>query len=653
MYCTFFLGSETDPFADSDFQDERDPCYVPESSTSHYSESEPETDLIRNRIVVQNVFTETTEEKNLTRKRKRQPETWKRNKNRKLRLQGKEHMSQSGNKVRAKDVKLVSYKCHYNCNEKFSINDREQIFKDYLTLVDDRARWSYISNHVKKQLPKRRYQSKNTEENKRKCTLVYSLTFKSETHQVCKKFFLGTLDISGKKVQTALLKKKESGVTEEDKRGKNPAPNKISEASKDAVRSHIMSMPVVDSHYCRSTTKRKYLPSGLTENRLYQDYVKYCEEHEVTPVSAYYYKHIFTSEFNYGFHRPKKDQCDYCTQFKNKTSDEKLQEQKNYDLHMTRKIEAREHKKVDKTRAKDDLSFRAYTMDLEKILLTPQLEVGQLYYKRKLKTYNFTIYDLGQGTATNYMWHETNGTKGATEVATCVWRLLSSLPPEVTEVTFYSDTASGQNRNSVISAMFIRAVATFKNLKLINQKFMESGHSEMECDSVHSAIETRGRKINIFVPDGWYTVARTAKTTQPPYAVKEMDFSQFLNFKTYSQKLITNKNKGENSIMKWLQVKWIQYRQQEPMYINYKTQLSNATFDRLCIRLRSTRNEEDIVLSELGKLYQSALGIDAKKLNDLKDLCQKGTIPAIYHSFYLNLHSSVQTTDGNDDNESD
>lgn len=54
-------------------------------------------------------------------------------------------------------------------------------------------------------------------------------------------------------------------------------------------------------------------------------------------------------------------------------------------------------------RAKVDPTFRVYTMDnMEKILLTPQLQVGQLYYKRKLKTYNFIIFNLGTGVATNY-----------------------------------------------------------------------------------------------------------------------------------------------------------------------------------------------------------------------------------------------------------
>lgn len=657
--------SDSDPFAQSDCSD-RDPCYIPESETSHYSDSEPEIvqreqeylinksqDIPEvensNSEIVENINIQ--ENNTLTRKRRYEPQTWKRNKNKKLRLEGKEHTSQSGKKVRAKAVQEVPCKCHYKCNDLFTLNDRQIIFNDFLTLKEDRAKWAFINSSVSKELPKRRYKSKDSSSmavdvpDKRNYTHVYSLTLNNKVHQVCKMFFLGTLDISAKRVETALKKKMNSGVTEHDKRGLNPAPNKISEEQKNSVRDHIKSLPVVDSHYCRCSSKRKYLPSGLSENRLYQDYINYCEENGALPVSSYYYKHIFTTEFNYGFHRPKKDQCDYCAQFKNKSPEEKLQEQSNYELHLIRKTEAREQKKEDKARAKTDPTFCAYTMDLEKILLTPQLEIGQLYYKRKLKTYNFTIYDLGKGTAINYMWHETNGTKGSSEIATCIWKLLSELPLDVTEVTFYSDTASGQNRNHIISAMFIKALSSFPNLKIINQKYMESGHSEMECDSVHSAIESRGRKINIFVPDGWYTVARTAKTTRPSYVVKEMDFSQFLDFKSYSQKLITNKNKGENGIMKWLLVKWLQYRGEEPMHIYYKTQLSQIEFERICIRLRSTRNNEEILGTEAANLYKCNLEIDTKKLKDLQDLCKKGTIPTSYHEYYMNLTASSHDVD--------
>lgn len=58
---------------------------------------------------------------------------------------------------------------------------------------------------------------------------------------------------------------------------------------------------------------------------------------------------------------------------------------------------------------------------------------------------------------------------------------------------------------------FLRAV-TMLPINVINQKFMDSGYSEMECDSAYSAIEGREDKIDIFIPDRWYTIARTGKT---------------------------------------------------------------------------------------------------------------------------------------------
>src|SRR5277367_3515484 len=98
---------------------------------------------------------------------------------------------------------------------------------------------------------------------------------------------------------------------------------------------------------------------------------------------------------------------------------------------------------------------------------------------------------------------EANGSKGSSEVATCLWDTLEKLSDRLEEVTFYADTAAGQNRNCINAAMFLRAVSILP-LQVFNQKFMESGHSEMECDSVHSCIESRSKKIPIYTPEGWY-----------------------------------------------------------------------------------------------------------------------------------------------------
>lgn len=603
--------------------------------------------------------TENTQGNNKSRKRIRNPDTWKRIAEKKKRLAGEEYISQTGARKRAKSVQPVNCNCHYKCNEHIDLQKRQDILKQYLSLKDERAKWGFIANSVEKKSAKRIKPPINGVESKRQTTFVYSLSLSNKRVIVCKQFFLQTLDISSKKVRTALNKKQESGVVSEDKRGQNPAPNRIPEEKREVVRSHIKSVPVVSSHYCRKTTKRQYLPPGLSEKRLYSDYLEYCKDKDSNPVSFHFYKYIFTSEFNYGFHRPKKDQCDFCTQYHNKTEEEKIKTKEEYDLHIVRKIEAREQKAADKVRAKQDPKFSVFTMDMEKILLSPHVLVGQLYYKKKLKMYNFTIFNLKNKIAKNYMWHEAHGTKGASEVATCVYNFLKEQDERgIEEITIYSDTAAGQNRNSILSAMFVRFLNSSKNIKIINQKFMESGHSEMECDSVHSTIETRGNQIDVFVPEGWCTVARTAKTTPPPYEVKEMGYSDFLNFKDYSKKIFLNKNKTDSGeTVRWLKIKWLQYCSNETI-IRFKYQLSAEEFLKLDYntvrsRVTRTRNNNNIIVvqNEVPQpLYKKKLLIEKSKLKDLQDMCKKGVIPSMYHDFYMNY---LEAEDREEDEEND
>lgn len=335
-----------------------------------------------------------------------------------------------------------------------------------------------------------------------------------------------------------------------------------------------------------------------------------------------------------------------CALHLQKKSDvDKVNEQEEYDLHLARKEEAREHKQLDKDRGKEDNTFAVFAMDMEKVLVTPSINVGKLYYLQKLKTYNFTIYNLSNKSAANYMWHEGVGKKGSSEIATCLWRCLSKLDDYVKEVTFFADTAAGQNRNVINAAMFLRAVNEFP-IKIINQKFMESGHSEMECDSVHSVIERRGAKVDIFTPDGWYSVAKTAKMSEPYYKVIEMDYSDFINFKNYSKMLIKNKNKSEDgSTVNWLKIKWLQYRKNDPLHIFYKERLSDPDFKSIKIRKVPARANNVKLMDALELLYSDPLPIEHSKLRTLRQLCESGTIPSTYHPFYDSLASKESSED--------
>ncbi|CAG9765767.1 unnamed protein product [Ceutorhynchus assimilis] len=408
--------------------------------------------------------------KKLTRKRKRDPNSWKRNVQKNLRLEGKQYYTQKGKLKGAKSVKDIVSRCHYKCQQYFtkSLNGILLLFQ------------------------KKRCYSENND--RRSKTFVYHLTSNQALRQVCQKNFLATLNISSRTVRTAVSKSSETGIIKPDLRGKKSPPQKNPENVKNVIREHIKSIPVVSSHYCRTTTKRNHLPPNLSEKRLYEDYKLSCEDRDVVPEKFSITRNVFVTEFNLGFHRPKKDRCDLCTKFSSLEEQEKFPLQEEYDLHLIRKQEARDHKKDDKERSKVNNSFASYTMDMEKVLVTPSLNVGKLYYAQKLKTYNFTVYNLATSEATNYIWHEGVGTKGSAEIATCLWHVLHNLDPFVKDIIFYSDTASGQNRNCINAAMFLKAVSELP-VEVVNQKFMESGHSEMDATVLILALRLGAIKL--------------------------------------------------------------------------------------------------------------------------------------------------------------
>lgn len=98
-----------------------------------------------------------------------------------------------------------------------------------------------------------------------------------------------------------------------DERGKHfNRPFKVPESLKNVVREHIRSFPVIDSHYCRENTTKKYLEEGLSLCKMYKLYKDIVEERgETLFVSEQMYRRIFNSEFNYGFFIPKKDRL-FC-----------------------------------------------------------------------------------------------------------------------------------------------------------------------------------------------------------------------------------------------------------------------------------------------------------------------------------------------------
>lgn len=183
------------------------------------------------------------------------------------------------------------------------------------------------------------------------------------------------------------------------------------------VREHISCFPTVESHYCRHESSTKYLPQQLTKAEMYRLYKTDCQNTGKTPVKEWMYCGVFKKDFNLGFHRPKKDQCDFCQKFLAAESDQKRQQERTNGTASKNKNLARQIKESHKARAQADSHINVSCYDLQQVLTTPQTLSSQLFYRRKLSTYNLTVFDIGKTRGFCYMWHEGVGKRGATNVA--------------------------------------------------------------------------------------------------------------------------------------------------------------------------------------------------------------------------------------------
>ncbi len=126
-----------------------------------------------------------------TRKRKRNPGNWKKNKRRLFRSVGLDYCSTNGKStIPRKAVKPIACKCHYKCTTVFTETERQVAFKAYWPQEDGlnkdpkqiyTAQRAFIHSMVKASPFRTRY--------------TYHLRKGEETVKVCRDFFLKTLDI--------------------------------------------------------------------------------------------------------------------------------------------------------------------------------------------------------------------------------------------------------------------------------------------------------------------------------------------------------------------------------------------------------------------------------------------------------------------------
>lgn len=492
-------------------------------------------------------------------------------------------------------------------------------------------------------------------------TCKYFLHVNKKKVQVCRATFLDVLCETDSFVRRIVSAKTLSGTVHNDKRGKKTPKKKLSSDKKQEVLDHINSYPKYVSHYCRNQTSQQYLPSHLSYEAMHRSY----KEKVSKPVSYWTYRRIFKT-LNLKFKQPNKDTCAKCDSFAMKmkvtaddTEKEKIRQE--MELHKRKADAGYLLKRESRKKFEPDETKRVLIFDLEQCLPTPFLKCSEVYYARQLYVFNLTIYDTSTKITHCYMWHEGEANRGANEIASCLFRhCLDELPESVKHVRFFSDSCTGQNKNSIVAAMFLALLQEKNSINTIDHIFLVPGHTRMECDNKHSVIERAKRTVEcINVPSEWYSLVDAAGRTKPEkfpegrFKVIQMqgafyDFSELLSARG---PLVKRSQDDDGNTFYYQKTCWFQYKK-NTFTVSVKSSFNeDAHFQKVNFLRNKKHLHSGLQLaSKLSPLPETSL-ISQKKKEDLLKLLK--FVPSEHHQFYKNLKTEEVEEDMDPDLPSD
>lgn len=569
------------------------------------------------------------------RKRKRKPdkENWTRNLNKTKRMHGESYIGFSiqdlnSFKKQKQDVQRQGKKLKPTCSSiacvrsklrhcsKFTEQRRTEIFNHFWKQLDWGQKKAFICSSVDI-IQKKDSKAKIPEESKRNDTFVYYLKLEETKMQVCQAMFLATLGV-GRKLVHNWVTKSVAGIPTQNSTTHNK-PKSVKETGKSA-RLFLSELPTLPSHYCRASSTKNYLePDINSKSQLYELYKKYCSNKGLQAASRFQLNHVF-DEMNMGIFSPKKDQCDTCCSYKVGQISEA-----EFKLHTDKKNRARTEKDKDKCLAAES-KCHVITMDVESVKLSPMLKASALYYKTKLIVHNFTIYDLKTHDVTCYWWDESEGELVASTFATCLVDFITrKYKNDDLPIIIFSDGCTNQNRNAMMANALLNLAITQK--RTIFQKFLEKGHTQMECDSVHSAIECELKNKTIYIPTDYVKICQDARSRNP----YETIYLSYNFFKDFSMK----KNQWYASIRPGTKagdpcvtdIRVLKYSPEGK--ISYKLDHGENDWKEVPAKPKPMLN------LNYPALYTERTKITNRKYKDLQDL--KVVIPPQHHNFYDNL----------------
>lgn len=441
-----------------------------------------------------------------------------------------------------------------------------------------------------------------------------------------------------------------------DNRGKKTPQNKTSDDDIRHIENFIKELPAVPSHYCRSSTSKKYLPvESKNISAVYRGYKIQCESSnpQKIPVSETVFRNVFTTKFNIGFHTPKKDKCSICESMKNIGQDNLSEVQKDkFDKHIHNAELSKSVHLAAQDKSKTDSSFLCTSFDLQKILNTPHGDSMLLFYSRKYTMFNETFYESGTQNGYCFIWGEQDGMRGSNEICTTIDKYLTIVEDRKTvkTLTLFCDSCPGQNKNNVVfAAIFWFMNKKANNINKVSITYLQPGHTYMPVDSVHSTIESNLKKKIVWAPSEWPTIIVNSRNKPKPYEVFSLNHTHFMDYKQLQIAMFPKLTKTDDGQkIKVNEIKIVSFfKKSSTITLQFSYDLDSekkqVTIQQPKQRRGSKGNNYKTL--ELQPAFNNKLPISVAKYNDLIKLCNSGVIPNRYHKEFKSLKRNENVDD--------
>lgn len=439
------------------------------------------------------------------------------------------------------------------CNEKITEEDQRSINAHYLSL-DYGGRKEFVYQSITKEECKRR-----TTQSKKK-NWSYQYTLKTHTGmrtQVCRSFFLGTLGMHPKNDWTVTHLLRNSPVTSQshdqhfaDGRGGK----KVRKYDHEEVIAHIEKYNPTISHYRSAHAPyRRYLPIEVTVRAMHEEFKK----EKQSEMSYDTFNQIFKS-MNISMATLGHEECEICEthelHMKICTCETTCEISQAYRSHKDKYTKARiEYQKDSHSQhGRDEIFLSA---DLQKVIMLPQMECfKEAIFTRRLTVFNETFAELGSGKR-DYavLWHEAISGRQDEDLASTFHEYLLKMR-DMERVVIWLDNCGAQNKNWSLYTMLAYLVnSETVQMKNIELKYLEKGHTFMAADAKHKQIQQQMRgKGKVYDFEDFQACVSKARCE-----VIAMPFSSFREWKSGMSPYALKKLQNRPYLEKMVHVKFI------------------------------------------------------------------------------------------------